>query len=98
MRRAWAGPFAMKHAPVPRLLIVVAAMLAIGLLSVSLRDVPRNHMIRDPQPSIKIIWICIALTVPTCAWACLRPSRLSSYSALAASAVGILWSLMLACV
>ncbi len=37
----------MKRAAVPRLLIVFAGLLAVGLLSVSLRDIPRNHMIRE---------------------------------------------------
>jgi hypothetical protein len=88
----------MKAASVPRLLVVAAAAVAVGLLSVSLRDVVRNPVIMDPEGSVRFIWECIAATMLVCVWACVRPSKLSSYCALTASAGSILWSVLLACV
>ena len=64
----------------------------------SLRDIPRNDMIRDPQPSLTIVVVLISLIVLACLWASIRQSRVAGYASLATSALGILFSIILACV
>jgi hypothetical protein len=83
---------------IPRSILITAGLVTLGLCLLSLRDIPRNHMIRDPQPSATVVVVLILLTVTACVWACVRRSRAAGYASLVASGLGILFSIMLACV
>jgi hypothetical protein len=95
---AVAGSFGVMRGSTPRFVIVAVGALALVFCFVSLRDVPRNGSIRNPQPSMAILITFISLTTASCTWACLRDSKAARYIALIASGLGILFSVVLACV
>ena len=78
--------------------IGIVAAIALGLCFLSMRDIPHNTAIRNPQPSMTILWVLVALTVAAGAMALVRGSRKTVVASFIASGLGILFSLMLACV
>ena len=78
--------------------IGIVAAIALGLCFLSMRDVPHNTAIRNPQPSLTILWALVALIVVAGALALIRSSRKTAVASFVASGLGILFSLMLACV
>jgi len=48
-----------------RLTIGIAAMIALGLCFLSMRDVPHNTAIRSLQPTMTILWVAVALIIVT---------------------------------
>ena len=78
--------------------IGIVAAIALGLCFLSMRDVPHNTAIQNPQPSMTILWALVALIVVAGVMALLRRSRKTAVASFVASGLGILFSLMLACV
>jgi hypothetical protein len=58
-----------------RIAVGVVAAFALWLCFLSMRDVPHNTMIRNPQPSLTILWTLVALIVAAGALALIRSSR-----------------------
>jgi drug/metabolite transporter (DMT)-like permease len=81
-----------------RIAIGIAALIALGLCFLSMRDVPHNTMIKDPHATMTILWVLLALITVACALALIRGSRKTAVASFVASGLGILFSLMLACV
>ena len=81
-----------------RIAIGIVAAIALGLCFLSMRDVPHNMAIRNPQPSMTILWALVALIFITGALALIRSSRKMAVVSFVASGLGILFSLILACV
>ena len=78
--------------------IGMAGAIALGMCFLSMRDVPHNSAIRDPQPTMTILWVLVALIAVAGLLGLIRSSRLTTVASLVASGLGILFSLMLACV
>lgn len=76
----------------------IAGAIALGLCFLSLRDVPHNMAIRNPGPTMTILWSLVALIVVVGAPALIRGSRKAAAASFVASGLGILFSLVLACV
>jgi hypothetical protein len=51
-----------------RIPIGVVAAIALGLCLLSMRDVPHNTAIRNPQSSLTILWALVALIVSPQRW------------------------------
>jgi drug/metabolite transporter (DMT)-like permease len=78
--------------------IGIVAAIALGLCFLSMRDVPHNTAIHNPQPSMTILWVLVALIAVAGVMALLRSSRKTAVASFVASGLGILFSLMSACV
>jgi hypothetical protein len=81
-----------------KIAIGIVAAIALGLCFLSMRDVPHNPIIRNPQPSMTVLWALVVLIVIAGALALIRSSRKAAVASFVASGLGILFSLMLACV
>ena len=81
-----------------RIPIASAAAIALGLCFLSMRDVPHNMALRNPQPSMTILWVLVALIVVAGALALIRSSHKTAVASFVASGLGVLFSLILACV
>ncbi len=81
-----------------RITIGVVGTFALGLCFLAMHDVPRNSAISNPQPSMTILWVAVAVIVAAGLLAVIRSSKAMTVASLVASAVGILFSLLLACV
>jgi hypothetical protein len=78
--------------------IAIAGAVALGLCFLSMRDVPHNSAILNPQPTMTILWALIALIVVAGLLAFARSSRNAIAVSFVASGLGILFSVLLACV
>ena len=76
----------------------IAAAIALGLCFRSMLNVPHNLAIRNPQPSMTILWVLVALIIVAGALALMRSSRKTVIASFVASGLGVLFSLILACV
>lgn len=76
----------------------IAGAVALCFCFLSMRDVPHNPIIRNPLPSMTVLWVLVALIVVTGALALMRSSRKTAGASFIASGLGILFSLILACV
>jgi hypothetical protein len=83
---------------VSRIAIVIASAIALSLCFFSMRDVPHNRAIRNPQLTLTILWALIALIIVAGLLALFRSSRMTAVASFVASGLGILFSLILACV
>jgi hypothetical protein len=81
-----------------RIPIGIAAAVALGLCFLSMLDVPHNTAIRNPQPTMMILWVLIVLIVVAGMLGLVRSSHKTAAASFVASGLGILFSLMLACV
>jgi hypothetical protein len=78
--------------------IALAGAIALSLCFLTMSDVPHNTAIRNPQPMITILWTMIALIVVAGVVAFVRSSRNAITVSFVASGLGILVSVILACV
>jgi len=76
----------------------IAGAIALGLCFLSMSDVPHNSAIWNPQPTMTILWTLIALIVVAGFVAFVRSSRNATAVSFVASGLGILFSVLLACV
>jgi hypothetical protein len=79
-----------------RIPIGIAAAIALRLCFLSMRDVPHNMAIRNPQPTMTILRMLIALIVVAGVLGLVRRSRKTAVASFVASGLGILFSVMLA--
>jgi hypothetical protein len=82
----------------PRVTISIAGVVALVLCFVSMRDASHNPAIRSSEPTMTILWILAALIFVSGVLALIRSSRVATIFSLLASGVGVLFSLILACV
>ena len=76
----------------------IVGALALGLCFLSMRDVPHNSAISNPQPSMTILWVMVSVIIVASLLAVIRRSRVATVISWVASGLGILFSLMLACI
>ena len=81
-----------------RIPIGIVGAVALGLCFLSMRDVSHNTAIRNPQPTMTILWTLVALIIVVGVLALIRSSRKTAVASFVASGLGILFSSMLACV
>jgi hypothetical protein len=81
-----------------KIAIGIVATIALGLCSLAMGDVPHNTAIRNPQPSMMILWGLVSFIIVTGALALIRSSRRTAVASFVASGLGMLFSHMLACV
>jgi hypothetical protein len=81
-----------------RITVGIAGTLGLLLCFNAMRDVPHNTAIRNPEPTMTILWIAVVLIIVTSILALSRNSRKATVFSLLASGFGILFSLILACV
>jgi hypothetical protein len=81
-----------------RITIGIVGAFALILCFVSISDVHRNSSINNPQPTMTILWVTVTLIVVAGLLAVIRNSKLATVVSLVASGLGILFSLVLACV
>jgi hypothetical protein len=81
-----------------RITISIIGALALFLCFISMRDVLHNPAIRNSEPTMTILWITVALILFTGILALIRSSKMAEVFSPVASGLGILFSLLLACV
>lgn len=81
-----------------RTTISIVGVLALFLCFVSIRDVPHNPAIRNPEPTMTILWVAVALILSTGILALIRNSKVAAAFSLVVNGLAILFSLLLACV
>ena len=81
-----------------RVAIGIAGAIALGLCFLSMRDVPHNSAIRNSQQTMTILGALVVLIIVAGLLALLRNSRMTAIASFVASGLGILFSLVLACV
>jgi len=81
-----------------KIFICVVGVLALFLCFYSLQDVPRNHEIRNPTPTLTVLWFVIAVVVLASVVAVVRTSKPAKIISLLASGFGIFISLFLSCI
>jgi hypothetical protein len=86
------------RAATAKIFVSLAGALALFLCFTMMSEVPRNTKISNPQPSLTILWTLAALIIAAGALALIRSSRMVVLASFVASGLGILFSLMLACI
>jgi hypothetical protein len=81
-----------------RITIGIAGTLALVMCFASMRDVPHNDMIKNPESTMTILRVAVAVIIVAGVLALIRGSRKMAIISLLASGFGILFSLVLACV
>ena len=81
-----------------RTAISIVGAVALFLCFVSMRDVQHNPAIKSLEPTMTVLWIAVALIFITGVVALIRSSKVTATFSLVASGLGILFSLILACV
>ncbi len=76
----------------------IVGAFALGLCFLSMRDVPLNSAISNPQPSMTILWVMVSLITVASLLAVTRRSKVATIISLVSSGLGILFSFVLACV